>query len=98
MKSNNQIKFASSSKAQALTTLKFIQQHGSINRYEAEELGICHLAPRIHFLKAIGFIFSHKDQTVLDQYNIQHRRIRRYWLDLDNTPSEIKEKFAGGAL
>lgn len=89
------IKSALSSKAQASTVFKALTSNGSINRYEAEKLGVCHLAPRIHYLKSLGFVFSYKDETVSDQYHIQHKGIRRYWIDWSKTPNELK-KFVGG--
>lgn len=74
-------KYALSTRNQQIVVAKYIVQEGSINRYEADFKGVCHLAGRIKELKYRGFAFNWSDETVTDLHGIKHSRVRRYWFD-----------------
>ena len=74
-------KHALSASNQQIIVAKYITKHGSINRYEADAIGVCSLAPRINELKNKGFVFDWIDQIVLDPHGTEHKGVRRYWFD-----------------
>ena len=69
---------AKSTLSQQVIVAKHILACGSINRYEADALGVCHLAARIKELKHKGFKFNWIDQITTDLHGIEHQGIRRY--------------------
>lgn len=71
-------KRALSTQNQQIIVAKYILEHGSINRYEADAIGVCHLAARIKELKYKGFPFNWIDQITTDLHGIEHHGIRRY--------------------
>ena len=81
-------KHALSTHNQQIIVAKYIAKHGSINRYEADVIGICHLAARVKELKYKGFVFDWIDQIVLDPHGIEHKRVRRYWFDYEAMTQE----------
>jgi hypothetical protein len=89
-------KQAQSTEIQIRKVYKNIHQHGSINRYEADMIGVCHLAARIKELKDRGLIIRHFDQNgVPDFHDILHDGIRRYCIDWENMAPDVVEYFAG---
>ncbi|TMO09465.1 helix-turn-helix domain-containing protein [Pseudoalteromonas sp. S558] len=74
-------KHAPSTHNQQIIVAKYIVEHGTINRYDADQIGVCHLAARIRELKNKGFVFNWIDQIVLDPHGIEHKGVRRYWFN-----------------
>lgn len=72
-------KHALSARNQQIIVAKYIACQSSINRYEADAIGVCHLAARVKELKYKGIIFGWLDETVFDPHGIVHDRVRRYW-------------------
>lgn len=85
-------KHALSARNQQIVVAKYITQHGSVNRYDADAIGVCHLAARIKELKYKGIIFNWLDETVFDPHGIEHDRVRRYWFDYKAMNKEEIEK------
>lgn len=74
-----QSKLALSSKAQAIQVFLYANEFGSLNRYDAEIIGICHLAPRINELSRKGVVFDFVDENnIEDRFGFRHNGIRRY--------------------
>ncbi|WP_016954925.1 helix-turn-helix domain-containing protein [Catenovulum agarivorans] len=84
-------KLALSTLNQQIVVAKHIVKHGSINRYEADAIGVCHLAARIKELKYKGFPFGWIDQQVIDPHGIKHNGVRRYWFNLSVMTDEQKQ-------
>jgi hypothetical protein len=85
-------KYALSTQTQGKVVARYIIKHGSINRYEADKIGVCGLAPRIKELKEKGFeILSHRE-IATDLHGLKHNGISRYWVDLKNMDKEEREK------
>ena len=82
------IKHAPSASNQQIIVAKYITKHGSINRYDADQIGVCHLAARIKELKYKGFVFDWIDQIVLDPHGTEHKGVRRYWFDYEAMTQE----------
>lgn len=77
---------------QQIVVARYMSNHGSINRYDADKLGVCSLAPRINELKEKGFkILSHRE-VAIDLHGLKHSRVSRYWIDLQNMDKEEQEK------
>lgn len=74
-------KHALSTHNQQIIVAKYMSNHGSINRYEAEPEGVCSLAARILDLKDQGFKIKDKREKAKDSFGIEHDRISRYWFD-----------------
>ena len=74
-------KHALSAHSQQIIVAKYIANQSSINRYEADAIGVCHLAARVKELKYKGIAFDWLDETVFDPHGIEHDLIRRYWFD-----------------
>ena len=74
-------KHALSAVSQQIIVAKYIHKNVSINRYEADAIGVCHLAARIKELKDKGIKFDWIDQLVNDPHGIEHKGVRRYWFD-----------------
>ena len=90
------LKYAQSSEIQIRQVFKYIQQNGSINRYEADEIGICHLAARVQNLEELGLRYKYFDEnSVEDFHGILHNGIRRYFIDWDRMTPKAKMFFAG---
>jgi len=71
-------------------------KNGSINRYEADQIGVCHLAARVQNLEELGLEYKYSDENgVADFHGILHNGIRRYLVDWDKMTSKSKEFFAG---
>ncbi|MBH0026088.1 hypothetical protein I6F53_03735 [Pseudoalteromonas sp. SWN29] len=81
-------KRALSATNQQVQVAKYINNHGSINRYEADAIGICHLAPRINALKRRGINFHWINQIIIDSNDFEHKGIRRYWFDYEKMTKE----------
>lgn len=65
---------------QALMTLKYLQEHGSITSYEAMmELGIMSFPKRICEVEAMGFLIKRKMETVVNRFG-KKVSVRRYYL------------------
>lgn len=86
--------YALSTSNQQIIVAKHIHNNGSINRYEAEALGVCHLAARIYELKEKGIKFNWIDQPVNDPHNIKHEGIRRYSFNYGAMTQEQIEKLS----
>lgn len=71
-------KHALSANNQQIIIAKYITKYGSVNRYDADAIGVCHLAARIKELKYKGIIFNWVDEKVFDPHGIEHDRVRRY--------------------
>lgn len=84
---------ALSASNQQKIVVKYITQNGSANRYEADAIGVCHLAARIKELKYKGITFSVIDETVTDPHEIVHKRVRRYSIDWKSISPEATEYF-----
>ena len=85
-------KYALSARNQQVIVAKHITQHGSINRYEADAIGVCSLAARIKDLRYRGFEIKDKRETALDTYGLEHKRISRYWFDYKTMTEENRQK------
>lgn len=84
-------KHAQSSEIQARKVFKHMLAMGSINRYEADQLGICHLAARVQDLEEKGFLYRYQDENgVADFHGIKHDKIRRYFIDWDGMTQESR--------
>lgn len=68
------IKHALSAHNQQIIVAKYITKHGSINRYEADAIGVCHVAARVKELKYKGFVFDWIDQIVFVVYQAFNKR------------------------
>jgi hypothetical protein len=89
------LKHAQSSEIQIRQVFRYMQQRGSINRYDAEKIGICHLAARVQDLEEIGLEYKFCDEnTVTDFHGIVHDGIRRYFIDWARMTPKAKATFA----
>lgn len=87
---------AQSSEAQARKAFKYMFMTGSINRYEADRLGICYLAARVQDLEQKGFRYRYQDENgVADFHGITHDKIRRYFIDWQSISPEARAYFVG---
>lgn len=86
-------KYALSTQAQIKVVARYINKHGSINRYDADKLGVCSLAPRIRELKEKGFKILSNREVAIDLHGLKHNGISRYWIDLLSTDKDEQEKF-----
>ncbi len=67
---------------QEIKVARYMNEFGSINRYEADYIGVCHLAARINELKERGLKVGHIDENdVEDFHKIKHNGIRRYFIE-----------------
>jgi hypothetical protein len=90
----NRTRHEQSTENQIRKVYKHIDQYGSINRYEADEIGICHLAARVQDLEARGLVYKHIDENeVEDFHGITHNGIRRYFIDWKQMKPEVVEYF-----
>lgn len=55
-------------KNQELAVMNFIKEHGSINRWQAQDIGILHLGDRILHLRRKGFKIDMNKKTVKNRY------------------------------
>lgn len=85
-------KHALSTYNQQIVVARYMSNHGSINRYEAEPVGVCSLAARILDLKDKGFIIDDKREETTDSFGIKHKGISRYWFDYKAMTQEQIEK------
>mgnify|MGYP001261074105 CR=1 FL=1 len=74
-------KHALSANNQQIIIAKYITKYGSVNRYEADAIGVCHLAARVYELKGKGFKISSISELATDPHGIDHKGISRYWFD-----------------
>lgn len=75
----NTPKHAQNTNIQVKKVFNYISKHGSINRYEADRIGVCHLAARVQNLEELGLVYNHIDEIgVKDFHGISHNGIRRY--------------------
>ncbi len=89
-------KHAQSAAIQSRKVFKFMLAEGSINRYEADRLGVCHLAARVQDLERKGLIYRYRDESgVLDFHGIMHDKIRRYFIDWEKMTPEARAYFGG---
>lgn len=94
-------KYALSTTNQQMIVARYIIINGTINRYEADKIGVCSLAPRIKELKEKGFTFKWFDEVVIDSNDITHKNIRRYKFDYELMTKKQKawlNKISGKAL
>lgn len=82
--------YALSTANQQIVVARYIRISGSINRYEADKIGVCSLAPRIKELKEKDLPFDWLDETVTDPNGITHKGIRRYKFDYERMTEEQK--------
>ena len=87
-------KYALSTDNQQIIVAKYMSEHGSINRYEAEAFGVCHLAGRIKELKYKGFIIDDKREIAIDLYGLKHKGVSRYWFDYAKMTQEQNERLS----
>ncbi len=67
---------------QDIKVLRYMNEFGSINRYEADYVGVCHLAPRIIELKERGLKVGYIDENNIEDFHkIKHNGIRRYFIE-----------------
>lgn len=85
-------KRALSATNQQIIIAKFINKYGSINRYDADAIGVCHLAARVYELKDKGFKISSISELATDPHGIDHKGISRYWFDYKAMTQEQIEK------
>ena len=88
----SQPNMAFSAEIQTLKVARYMNEFGSINRYEADFIGVCHLAARIKELKERGLIIDCVDEDgVEDFHKLKHNGIRRYFINWQKmTPEKIK--------
>jgi hypothetical protein len=68
---------------------QFMAQYGSINRCEDQPIGVCHLAAR-------GLVYSYINQDgIKDFHGIEHKGIRRCFIDWKKMNPAAVEYFAG---
>tara|TARA_R110000851_G_scaffold126158_2_gene257432 strand:- start:2270 stop:2578 length:309 start_codon:yes stop_codon:yes gene_type:complete len=85
---------AYSAEIQAIKVLKFMDEFGSINRYEADYIGVCHLAARIKELKERGLECLLVDENnVKDFHETEHNGIRRYFINWQNMSENAIQLF-----
>ncbi len=90
----SQTKMASSADVQAIQVFHYTNEHGSINRYDAEEVGVCHLATRIIELKDLGVVFDYIDENnIEDRCGYEHNGIRRYFINWQKMSPEAIQYF-----
>ncbi len=71
-----------SAEIQSIKVYRYINEFGSINRYEADYIGVCHLASRIIELKERGLEVGYIDENeVEDFHKKKHNGIRRYFIE-----------------
>lgn len=88
-------KKAHGTETQVIIVYKYMIKHGPINRYNADELGVCHLAARIKGLEEKGFAIGRFDENnVADFHGVLHDGIRRYFIDWGRSTPEAVEYFA----
>jgi len=87
-------KRAYSAEIQTIKVVKFMNEFGSINRYEADYIGVCHLAARIKELKERGLECLHIDENnIKDFHDIEHDGIRRYFIDWQKMSENSQQLF-----
>ncbi|KKO45393.1 hypothetical protein WG68_10070 [Arsukibacterium ikkense] len=88
--------YAQSAEIQARKIFKYMLVTGSINRYEADQIGVCHLAARVQDLEEKGFLYRYQDENgVADFHGIKHDKIRRYFIDWENMTPTARAYFVG---
>ena len=71
-----------------------MHRNGSINRYEADQIGVCHLAARVQNLEERGLVYNHIDENgIKDFHGISHNGIRRYVIDWKRMTHEAVSNF-----
>lgn len=96
MNSIKNAQYAKSVITQTRIVYNYMRQQGSINRYEADQNGVCHLAARVQNLEELGLVYKHIDENdVKDFHGIAHNGIRRYFIDWKQMEPEAIEYFNG---
>jgi ribosomal protein S8 len=85
------LKHAQKTNIQTQKVFNHMQKYGSINRYEADEIGVCSLAARVQNLEELGLVYNHIDENdIMDFHGISHNGIRRYVIDWQRmTPKAV---------
>jgi hypothetical protein len=92
----NNLKQVKSTLQQIRKVFNYMEENGSINRYEAYKNGVCHLAARIQNLEELGLVYNYIDEdNVKDFHCLAHNRIRRYFIDWKLMDASAVEHFSG---
>jgi hypothetical protein len=92
----SRFKRSQSTAIQIKKVYQFMAQYGSINRCEDQPIGVCHLAARIQNLEERGLVYSYIDQDgIKDFHGIEHKGIRRYFIDWKRMNPAAVNYFAG---
>lgn len=90
----SQTKRAKSTHTQIRQVFKYIHRHGSINRYEADRIGVCQAAARIKNLVDKGACFIRVDENnIADYHGTLHNGITRYSIDWKSMTDEATVYF-----
>jgi len=75
------MKYAMSADTQRNKLLRYIRDHGSINTFQAREIGCMSPAPRVMELRAQGFNIVANYMTIEDKDGVKHKGVAVYTLD-----------------
>lgn len=88
-------KRASSRINQQVKVLKYIVKCGDINRFDADSIGVCHLAGRIKELKLKGIMFkSPRKNNIKDKNGVKHNGISHYSIDWHKMSEKSQKLFS----
>jgi hypothetical protein len=89
-----QTKRAKCTQTQIRQVFKYMHNRGSINRYEADQIGVCGLAPRIKDLEERdAFFIRYDENNIADFHGTLHNGIRRYSIDWKRMSDEATAYF-----
>ena len=75
------MKYAMSADTQRNKLLRYIRDHGSINTFQAREVGCMSPAPRVMELRAQGCNIVANYMTIEDKEGVKHKGVAVYTLD-----------------
>jgi len=78
------MKYANNANTQRNKLLRYIRDHGSINTFQAREIGCMSPAPRVIELREQGCNIVANYMTIEDKDGIKHKRVAVYTLDGGN--------------
>jgi len=74
------MKYAMSAETQRNKLLRYIREHGSINTFQAREIGCMSPAPRVMELKALGHNIETIRMTLEDKGGVKHFGVAVYMI------------------
>jgi len=78
------MKYAMSAESQRNKLLRYIREHGSINTFQAREIGCMSPAPRVMELKKKGCNIVANYMPIEDKDGVKHNGVATYTLDGGN--------------